>query len=147
MIKRYVCGFLFDGDDVLLVEKTHPPWQAGLLNGIGGKVDYGEESGHAMVREFEEETTVRIDGWQLYASERGSDYEVFYYRSFLLDGHGRIAVPKKNDSGECLYWKYTGILIGEMVGNLNWLIPLAKDWRQLTATVQLGSNIIDRPSW
>jgi hypothetical protein len=35
--KRYVLGFMFDQhDNVLLVEKSKPAWQAGKYNGIGG---------------------------------------------------------------------------------------------------------------
>ena len=40
-MREYVCGFLFSPDrkKVLLIRKRRPAWQAGKLNGVGGKVD------------------------------------------------------------------------------------------------------------
>ena len=39
--KYYVLGFLFSPDckRVALIIKNRPDWQAGFLNGIGGKID------------------------------------------------------------------------------------------------------------
>lgn len=56
--RRFVLGFCFDigYHNVLLIEKNRPPWQAGKLNGIGGKIEEGESPSGAMVREFQEET-------------------------------------------------------------------------------------------
>ena len=55
---RYVLGFVFSEacDRVLLMWKNRPAWQAGKLNGIGGKIEAGETAQHAMEREFTEET-------------------------------------------------------------------------------------------
>src|SRR6266853_1956139 len=38
---NYVCGFMMTWDlqQFLLIRKTHPDWQKGKLNGIGGKID------------------------------------------------------------------------------------------------------------
>lgn len=41
---------------VLLIRKLRPAWQAGRLNGVGGKVEFGESPDEAMAREFREET-------------------------------------------------------------------------------------------
>jgi 8-oxo-dGTP diphosphatase len=65
----YVLGFAFlNGDkDVILIEKTKPDWQKGLMNGVGGKLEsYDESSLHAMVREFREETGIdtRLTQWK-----------------------------------------------------------------------------------
>lgn len=76
----YVVGFMREAlsDRVMMVRKAKPIWQAGLLNGVGGKVDHKvtikpsgpEELGYsqdterletpleAMVREFFEETGI-----------------------------------------------------------------------------------------
>jgi 8-oxo-dGTP pyrophosphatase MutT (NUDIX family) len=81
---EYVVGFAFDTyGRVALIRKNRPEWQAGQLNGIGGHVETAcERSDHinsrhdaacrghledpyvAMVREFEEETGRRVEGWQ-----------------------------------------------------------------------------------
>lgn len=54
---RYVLGFIFDvaGREVALIEKRRPAWQAGRLNGIGGKIEAGETPLQAMQRECREE--------------------------------------------------------------------------------------------
>jgi 8-oxo-dGTP diphosphatase len=67
MALNYCLGFVVDpsGERVLLMEKRRPSWQAGRLNGIGGKVE-GEETGvEAMVRECQEETGLVLpaDAW------------------------------------------------------------------------------------
>jgi len=64
--QHYVLGLLFRGcySGVVLIEKTKPQWQAGLLNGIGGKVEPGENARAAMVREFKEETGVDTSNLQ-----------------------------------------------------------------------------------
>jgi 8-oxo-dGTP pyrophosphatase MutT (NUDIX family) len=55
---EYVVGFVFDPDEshLLLIWKNRPAWQAGKLNGPGGKRENGETPLAAMEREFGEET-------------------------------------------------------------------------------------------
>ena len=70
--KTYVVGFLFNQDrnKVALIKKLKPQWQKGLLNGVGGKIEAGETSKEAMIREFREETgvdTSDLDIWDKYA--------------------------------------------------------------------------------
>src|SRR5690606_21087500 len=56
-------GFVFTEDrrEVVLVRKNRPAWQAGFLNGVGGKVERGEVPVAAMAREFAEEAGVSVD--------------------------------------------------------------------------------------
>lgn len=67
---KYVIGFAFVGDDVLLIQKTKPDWQAGRFNGVGGKIEAHEHPHVAMHREFMEETGIVtvLDDWQRYAT-------------------------------------------------------------------------------
>lgn len=61
MKTQYVVGLAFNaaGDYVALIKKNKPRWQAGLLNGIGGKVELSDGPHvFAMQREFMEETGV-----------------------------------------------------------------------------------------
>lgn len=72
--KEYVVVLLFDKQfqNVLLIRKNRPQWQAGKLNGPGGKVEPGEtpqgaarrelfeETGLAMVKELTEFCTFRM---------------------------------------------------------------------------------------
>lgn len=93
-IKKYVVGFVFDlrmehgGSKqapptmVLLIRKAKPAWQAGHLNGIGGKVEAGETFPQAMAREAREESTgpsasnlidVSAESWRHFATLTGSE--------------------------------------------------------------------------
>jgi 8-oxo-dGTP diphosphatase len=69
--RHYVLGFVFDagGAHVLLIEKARPSWQAGRLNGIGGRIENGEGAFEAMSREMREESGVDLDGteWVVFA--------------------------------------------------------------------------------
>lgn len=69
-MKRMVLGFAFDraNDQVLLIRKNRPDWQAGRLNGIGGHME-GQDGGStrsAVRREFAEETAIQttLDQWR-----------------------------------------------------------------------------------
>lgn len=61
-MKRMVLGFAFNPTDgtVLLMRKARPDWQAGKLNGVGGKLEMlttgWESAADAIAREFLEET-------------------------------------------------------------------------------------------
>ena len=57
-MQTYACGFLFslDRQRVLLIRKRRPAWQAGKLNGLGGKIEPGETPDAAARREVLEET-------------------------------------------------------------------------------------------
>ena len=61
-MQEYACGFLFslDRTRVLLIRKRRPAWQAGKLNGLGGKVEPGESFHDALVRELCEELGIAI---------------------------------------------------------------------------------------
>jgi 8-oxo-dGTP pyrophosphatase MutT (NUDIX family) len=68
---RYVLGFYFTLDQrrVALIRKNKPEWQAGRLNGIGGKIEEGERPIDAMVREFAEEAgyATSPESWRNFA--------------------------------------------------------------------------------
>lgn len=91
-MKEYVLGLAFDTrfSNVLLIRKNRPDWQAGLLNGIGGKVEHGETDKEAMVREFVEETGVvtSAENWNHFGELAGKDFHVMLYWSsglFIYD--------------------------------------------------------------
>lgn len=74
----YVVGFAFSEERsrVVLIRKTKPKWQAGYLNGVGGKVEPTDSSAHAaMAREFHEETGVLTepDAWKYRGIMQGAD--------------------------------------------------------------------------
>lgn len=68
-IVHFVLGFAFNKEKtkLLLIKKNRPQWQAGLYNGIGGKIEVFDQSPvYAMVREFKEECNLetQVDQWQ-----------------------------------------------------------------------------------
>lgn len=169
MSNRYCCGFLFWRDRVLLVRKTHPQWQDGLWNGVGGKIEDGETPLTAMVREFAEEAHIEVPpaAWRLFCVESGApDYEVHFFRARVTDdpagasGRGPPTPAGSssawtNDAGEVMSWHSTTHLMAanytlscRVVGNLRWLLPMAMDWRSdLVALVTTAQEIRRRPTW
>lgn len=58
---KYVLGFLFnDNGEILLIMKNRPPFLKGMINGIGGKTEPGEETIDALIREYREETGLDV---------------------------------------------------------------------------------------
>ena len=84
-MQTYVLGFMFSADlqEVLLIEKQRPRWQAGLLNGIGGKIEAGEAPLTAMVREFYEESglATQAEDWHPIALVQGADFKVYCFKA------------------------------------------------------------------
>jgi 8-oxo-dGTP diphosphatase len=121
----YVCGFMFEpmGGIVVMTLKDRPVWQAGKLNGVGGKIESGEQPRDAMVREFKEEAGLDTDPdqWREFATLSGPDFRVHFFRTFshewnlarTMESEQIVAVP-------------TGQLFSRpRVPNLDFLIPLA----------------------
>lgn len=83
---KYVVGFMFSNDRqfVVLIRKNRPEWQAGKLNGIGGKIEDGETPRGAMVREFFEETGVQTSekDWNMKGRIEGREFRVFILYTF-----------------------------------------------------------------
>ena len=75
--RNFVVGFVFDEakSHVLLIEKNRPKWQAGRLNGIGGKIGLEEHPESAMSREFCEEADVYWTDWTHFAVVSGTDWQ------------------------------------------------------------------------
>jgi 8-oxo-dGTP diphosphatase len=137
--RLYCCGFLFEeGRRVLLVEKRRPAWQAGLLNGVGGKVEGGETPLDAMVREFREEAGLHVpaEAWRHFATLAG-DNRGFLYRVDFFVAHGRHDgfAPGTDEPVSAFD---AAALPPNTVWNVRWLIPLALD-----AGVVVPVTIID----
>lgn len=81
MLELYSLCFIFNEakDLVWLIEKKRPQWQAGFLNGIGGKYENDENSLKCSTREVKEETglNIDIDQWIPVGEYASSDYVVF----------------------------------------------------------------------
>ena len=120
--KQWVVGFLFRNEcEAALVMKTRPAWQAGKLNGVGGKVEEGETPLVAMRREFLEEAGVAIADWREYARLSVAAGEIYF---FVAHGDHTIASMTDEEVG----WYHIAALRElPVIENLRWLVPLALD--------------------
>ncbi len=130
---KYVLGFAFDHheDDIAsgdvspcvgLIMKNRPEWQAGKVNGIGGKIEPGEDSIDAMRREFWEETGVAVDDWHVFATIDGPGYVMYVFRAFQVPIR---EMRSMTDEKVAVYSACN--LPGHVIPNLRWLVPLALD--------------------
>jgi len=62
-VSRYTLSFIFtpELDMVWLIKKVKPEWQKGLYNGIGGKIEGGENVLFSAKREIKEESGTEIE--------------------------------------------------------------------------------------
>lgn len=88
-MNQYALTFLFTPDmkQVWLIEKNRPSWQAGCLNGIGGKIEKDELPPQAATRELKEETGIEgVDikevGHMFGTNNDGHEFIVFVYAGF-----------------------------------------------------------------
>jgi 8-oxo-dGTP diphosphatase len=124
--KYYVAGFLFRNQEkeVALIEKLHPEWQKGKLNGIGGKIIDKEAPFEAMCREFKEEAGIEIGNWELFCILNSSEnkWKVFMFKANLLTPE----IELKSMEEERVNWYNVNDLSKlNVISNLRWLIPMA----------------------
>jgi 8-oxo-dGTP diphosphatase len=123
-VTRFVVGFLFDDkDNVALINKTHPEWQRGKLNGIGGHMEFDESPLNAMIREFKEEANLEVSNWNHYCTlSYSGDCILYFFTANILPN-----TDIKSNTEEIVDW-YPLKQIGKLnvIPNLRWLIPMAK---------------------
>lgn len=132
---HYVAGFMFDHSRtrVALIRKAKPAWQRGKLNGIGGKVEEGENVFDAMAREFAEETGYETTAQQWEQFMRmGGDNDAgtgaFRVDFFATVGDLERVRTMEEEPVEVVWLKDIHSVRGDMIENLPWLIPLALDY-------------------
>lgn len=124
----YVVGFLFrdNGSEVALILKKRPARVAGLLNGIGGKIEPGEDPLAAMIREFPEEAGVAVTKWRCFAT---IDCLAGYYGIIhCYVSTEKIPAPLKQMTDEEIVWQRMDQLAkAKLHPQLYWLLPMALD--------------------
>ena len=132
-MQGYACGFLFSPDraHVLLIRKRRPAWQAGRLNGIGGKIEPGETPAGAMRREFREEAGMDVDHFREALVLTGPDWRGHFFRAFgdVDAAHGL--------TDEKLEIHAVASLPRDTIPNLHWMIPLILDDEPTTGVYEL----------
>ena len=126
-MKTYTVGFIFNPDfsKVLLVEKNRPDWQKGKLNGVGGKIEPGEESSACIAREVFEETSLktRPEDWTFVGEMKTADWRVDVYTMIHRGDLG----DAKTVTDEKIEWNSAKPLPERALSNLRWLVPLSMD--------------------
>jgi 8-oxo-dGTP diphosphatase len=141
---EYVVGFCFNLErtEVAFLQKTHPEWQAGKYNGIGGHIKDDESPIEAMVREFNEEAGVKTDpqNWFLFAIMNDGDVRVYCYCCY----NDIIFNNIKTMTDEPIH-KFDLSMLRmfneNFVPNLAWLIPLAADKTILQSAINIDINL------
>lgn len=129
---EYVVGYLFDfSNNVVLIRKTKPAWQAGKMNGIGGKVEPGENALQAMIREFKEETGADFTDWEKFIELSEEGYKLHSYRGITNDVHYLGIQTTTDEVVEIVDWT-----------NMTDEVLIEAKWQILMATCALdGMNI------
>lgn len=124
----YVLGFAFvpSTNQVLLVRKKRPEWQAGLLNGIGGKIEKGETPAKAMLREGMEEAALSLD-WQYRGMLTGinDDDEYFVCHVYRAADEEVAQFLQMEDEALALY-DIVEYINEPHIKTLEWMIPLLR---------------------
>jgi 8-oxo-dGTP diphosphatase len=149
---RYVLGFWFSPDEntVWLIRKNRPQWQAGKLNGVGGKIENGETPEDAMRREFLEEAGIIVSDWLDYAHMIGTDWSCLVFRAKAISEELFYSVKSQTD--EILMPMPVATVINDsriqptVIDNLRWLIPLAldQDCKNGVLTITAGYNPVQK---
>ncbi len=112
-------------DKVLLIHKLAPAWQVGKLNGLGGKIEEGEDGLTCIVREIKEESglVTEKENWEFICNMHAADWSVDSF-GYVYKGNMEDA---KSMEQEQIEWFDVNNLPENVVGNLKWLIPLTID--------------------
>ena len=139
-MQEYTLGFFFSSDfkKVALIKKKRPTWMKDKYNGIGGKLEDGENVHIGMVREFEEEAGIRtnIDDWNLYCNMSGENWTV--YVLYCVARSQMTGIRSMTDE-EIEVFEVEKLPLNECLSNVNWLvfmaIELAKGSAQYSAEI------------
>ena len=155
MIKKMTVGFIFNpsGDQVLLIKKNRPEWQAGKFNGIGGHLNHGEELDNdfkrCFIREVKEECNLVLNYdsvkqiGRIFSVAGETKYKesvivpIFVYK---METEAEMANVKQL-TDEPLMWLGTfELCMDRVIPNLMFLVPFA--WYCLHQTLLKKGDII-----
>ena len=132
LVQTSVTCFLQHGDEYLFLKRNKSKRvDPGRLNGIGGRVELGENYLDAAIRETEEETgyKVRIEDIQLagIVKLQGGYPEDWVMCFFKIQVPSKIIpIGTKSDEDGELIWLHKDKILGseyELVNDLNYCIP------------------------
>lgn len=119
----YSSGFAINGNQVAVIKKNRPSWQAGRLNAIGGHAEPGERDIDTLTREFYEETGYEstIDDWRLFAILKGVDFVLNLFVSYSIP----LNELKTTTDEEVLIVDIDSLNPTNSLPNVSWLVKMA----------------------
>jgi len=123
----YTLCFLTHGDDVLMLLRVKPP-NRGLWNGVGGKIDPGEDPTSSVLREVQEETGYVLPAARFCGLLTWGGYEVPRGGLYIFTAPAPAGEPHPTPEG-LLAWKPRRFVFtsGEVVSNIHHFGPLVLD--------------------
>jgi 8-oxo-dGTP diphosphatase len=144
----YVLALLFtlDRRRVALMRRTRPAWQAGRVNGLGGKLVAGETPADAARREVREEAGVDVAQWREVLAWEDREYRMHVLRA--VDDRAREVRTMEDQE---VFLAHVAELPATVIDNLRWLVPLALDDDiafpiSVRSAAPEGSGLTERPS-
>lgn len=122
---HYCLGFLFNFNgshpQVVLIRKNRPAWQAGKLNGVGGKLEGTETPEQAMRREFFEEAGMDIIDWRPVSELVFFDAVVHVFAAYRGDTINSSVKTMTDELIEIVDARRQW----DVMPNLRWLLPMS----------------------
>ena len=143
--RKYVVGFMLDPtlSKVVLIRKTKPEWQAGLLNGVGGKIEPDEGALTAMYREFKEETGVENVEWKPYLTLQTPHSEIHFFRA---TGNVHLCVSTTEETVGV--FDVNDVMDRcDTIANLRWCIQMARTFHFGERAQKFEVTEIMTPEW
>jgi len=131
-MEKYTVGIYFRSNvnEVALILKNRPTWQAGKYNFPGGKIEFNESPLECTIREFNEECCVNTiaETWNhIGRIENDGNYTVEIYTGLHKSFHGDLITGEDQK----VQWFNVNDLPRNIISNLSWLIPFAVNyWKQ-----------------
>ena len=120
----YTLCFLTRGDDILMLLRDNPP-NAGLWNGVGGRIDQGETPYESCLREVHEETGYRLTGACFGGILTWEGFEVPTGGLYIFTAPAPPGSPAPIDNEGRLAWKPRPWVCRapEVVSNIHHFLP------------------------
>jgi len=125
--------FLRRGDEVLLIRKKRG-FGAGKLNGVGGKLEEGENLEEAAAREVMEEVGVRVKSLkyagrlEFYSGDPSPDWVVHVYVTADFEGE-----PRLSDEAEPRWYNVRELPFNEMWEDDRYWLPHVLNGKEVNA--------------
>ncbi|HYF76560.1 MAG TPA: 8-oxo-dGTP diphosphatase [Symbiobacteriaceae bacterium] len=158
---RYTICFICHNDQVLLLRRRFPPL-AGLLNGVGGKLEPGETPLACVLREVQEETGITLPGARFggIVTWAGHTYEgkagMYGFTAELPPSAEPRSVVGETEEGVLAWYPVDQVLGGQLdvVSNIpGFLRPMlagaepAEYHLTYEGDTLLGQTILPLPAW